>query len=230
MSQAVSNTPQPSHSRQYASSTSSRSPPVTPRPQSRPYTEYVAQQQRVLSTCRNGQNKDLTDGPRLWRQMMIGFTCAGFVGLIMLVLGTVFIAEAVGKQQPITVMLCVMGIVFGIIILVGTIILGRLLISRKWLRCQGTETVQASQCFHTCSVIYSPSLDQLGASETMLEPPPAYDSVISIVLHPLHGQSAPAYVETLPDEEDQAAIMVLPPKYDEVTKPLPEYYEDHCPS
>lgn len=41
---------------------------------------------------------------------MIGFTCAGFVGLIMLVLGTVFIAEAFGKQQPITVMLCVMGI------------------------------------------------------------------------------------------------------------------------
>lgn len=118
----------------------------------------------------------------------------------MLVLGTVFIAEAVGKQQPITVMLCVMGIgestttviipwiaviiklhmsilknldllifikwnylwrhffilipsVFGIIILVGTIILGRLLISRKWLRCQGQDTIPASQCFHTCSGI-----------------------------------------------------------------------------
>ncbi|XP_059147491.1 uncharacterized protein LOC131935152 [Physella acuta] len=206
--------------------TSSRSP-VTPRPQSRPYAEYVAQQQRVLSSCRN-VHKDLADGPRLWRQMMIGFTCAGFVGLVMLVLGTVFIAEAVGKQQPITVMLCVMGIVFGIIILVGTIILGRLLISRKWLRCQGRDTIPASQCFHTCSVIYSPSLDQLGASEAMVEPPPAYDSVISIVLHPIHGSSAPPYMEQPEDDIDQTTAMVLPPKYDEVTKPLPEYFEEEC--
>ncbi|KAK0049060.1 hypothetical protein Bpfe_021488 [Biomphalaria pfeifferi] len=223
MNQSVPNPPQPPHSRQSAANLS-RSP-VTPRAQSRPYAEYVAQQQRVLASCRSGHNKDLPDGPRLWRQMMIGFTCAGFVGLTMLVLGTVFIAEAVGKQQPITVMLCVMGIVFGIIILVGTIILGRLLISRKWLRCQGRETMPASQCFHTCSVIYSPSLDQLGASETMLEAPPAYESVISIVLHPLHSHSAPAYVEHPVDEDDPTSIMVLPPKYDEVNMPLPEYYE-----
>ncbi|KAH9502536.1 hypothetical protein Btru_068930 [Bulinus truncatus] len=224
MNQSSTN-PQPTVGRHSGASSSSSRSPVTPRAQSRHYAEYVAQQQRVLATCRNGLNKDLADGPRLWRQMMIGFTCAGFVGLIMLVLGTVFIAEAVGKQQPITVMLCVMGIVFGIIILVGTIILGRLLISRKWLRCQGRETMPASQCFHTCSVIYSPSLDQLGASESMLEPPPAYDSVISIVLHPLHSQNLPAYVEHATDEDEQNSIMVLPPKYDEVSMPLPEYYE-----
>ena len=89
-----------------AATTTNRSP-VSPRAQSCPYAEYVNQQQQTL-TCR--ANKDLRDGPRLWRQMIAGFTCAGFVGLAMLVLGTVFIAEAVTKQQPITVMLCVMGI------------------------------------------------------------------------------------------------------------------------
>lgn len=59
---------------------------------------------------RQNAPKDIFSGPRLWRQMMIGFTCAGLVGMIMLVLGTVFIAEAISQDQPIMVMLCVMGI------------------------------------------------------------------------------------------------------------------------
>ncbi|BFZ17997.1 hypothetical protein BsWGS_21036 [Bradybaena similaris] len=201
--------------------------PVTPRPQACPYEEYVANQQRVLANCRTNVDKALADGPRLWRQMMIGFTCAGFVGLIMLVLGTVFIAEAVGKQQPITVMLCVMGIVFGIIILVGTLILGKLLISRKWVRCQGERTtIPSGQCFHTCSVIYSPSLDQLGTSESMVEPPPTYESVVAVVLHPVPVPVVAGGSEHGAQDVDQMTVMVMPPKYDEVTKPLPGYLEE----
>ncbi|XP_005112614.1 uncharacterized protein LOC101846327 [Aplysia californica] len=206
-------------------STEARSP-VTPRPQSCPYQEYVTQQQRTLASRANF-SKEVRDGQRLWRQMMMGFMCAGFVGLVMLVLGTIFISEAVRtlKQQPITVMLCVMGIVFGIIILVGTFILGRVLISRKWIRCQGRQATPASQCFHTCSVIYSPSLDQLGASESMLEPPPSYDSVV-----PGAGREVSCEVvtvgETGQDGVGEALTMVLPPKYSEVTKPLPEYTEE----
>ncbi|CAG5126576.1 unnamed protein product [Candidula unifasciata] len=207
-------------------SPSSRAP-VSPRPQACPYEEYVANQQRVLVGCRSNVDKALADGPKLWRQMMIGFTCAGFVGLIMLVLGTVFIAEAVGRQQPITVMLCVMGIVFGIIILVGTLILGKLLISRKWVRCQGERTaVPSGQCFHTCSVIYSPSLDQLGTSESIVEPPPAYDSVVSVVLHPVPMPAVGDNSDHTLEDPDQMMVMVMPPKYDEVTKPLPAYLEE----
>lgn len=77
-------------------------------------------------------------------------------------------------------------------------------------------------------MIYSPSLDQLGASEAMVEPPPAYDTVISIVLQPIHGSSAPPYMEQHEDDIDQTTAMVLPPKYDEVTKPLPDYFEEEC--
>uniref|UniRef100_A0A0B6YNJ3 Uncharacterized protein n=1 Tax=Arion vulgaris TaxID=1028688 RepID=A0A0B6YNJ3_9EUPU len=205
----------------------SSSSPVSARPQSCPYEEYVAQQQRVLASCRSNGDKDLEDGPRLLRQMMIGFTCACCVGLVMLVLGTVFITDAIGTQQPITVMLCVMGIVFGIIIIVGTLILGKLLISRKWIRCRGQRTtVPTGQCFHTCSVIYSTSLDQLGNSESMTEPPPTYDSVMSVILHPLHTQTV---ADNL-DGSGLTPVMVLPPKYDEVTKPLPEYLQEYSAS
>ncbi|GFO17372.1 hypothetical protein PoB_004387700 [Plakobranchus ocellatus] len=84
---------------------SPRSPSVTTRSQARPYQHRI-----FLAACRTNLNKDLTNGQQLWKQMMIGFTCAGIVGLIMLVVGTVFISEAVRKEQPITVMLCVMGI------------------------------------------------------------------------------------------------------------------------
>ena len=86
------------------------SPPVVAGQQSRPYQEYIAQHRIFLATCRANWNKDSAGGHQLCRQMMIGFSCAGIVGLIMLVVGTVFIAEAVRKEQPITVMLCVMGI------------------------------------------------------------------------------------------------------------------------
>ncbi|KAK3743493.1 hypothetical protein RRG08_016344 [Elysia crispata] len=151
--------------------------------------------------------------------MMIGFSCAGIVGLIMLVVGTVFIAEAVRKEQPITVMLCVMGIVFGTIILVGTIILARHLISKK---CHDSDTVPASQCFHTCSVIYSPSLDQIGPSESSMEPPPAYDAAIAIVLHPLNSDCREHQPE---DALDETSIMVMPPKYEDAMQPLPVYSE-----
>jgi len=163
--------------------------------------------------------------------MMMGFMCAGFVGLVMLVLGTVFIAEAVSRQQPITVMLCVMGIVFGIIILVGTFILGKVIISRKWVRCHdachGQEISPAGQCFHTCSVIYSPSLDQLGATESMLEPPPSYDTVVPVMIH--HTASELTTDDTVVNETGERSgeiIFVHPPKYEEVTKPLPEYFEE----
>lgn len=186
--------------------------------ESRPYEEYVAQHRHFLAACRGNLNKDNTSSPKLWRQMMIGFTCTGFVGLVMLIVGTVFIAEAVRKEQPITVMLCVMGIVFGTIILVGTIILDRHLISRKWMACQDGDTIPASQCFHTCSVIYSPSLDQIGSSECSVEPPPTYETAVSILLHPLNSESECADMSEPP-------IMVLPPKYEDVTQPLPIYSE-----
>ncbi|RUS69984.1 hypothetical protein EGW08_022256 [Elysia chlorotica] len=200
-----------------------RSPPeAVGQSQARPYQEYVAQHRIFLATCRANWNKDVVGGHQLCRQMLIGFSCAGIVGLIMLVVGTVFIAEAVRKEQPITVMLCVMGIVFGTIILVGTIILGRHLISKKCMNCHDGDTIPASQCFHTCSVIYSPSLDQIGSSESSLEPPPTYDTAISIVLHPLNREGP----EYQPQEGvEETSIMVLPPKYEDVMQPLPVYTE-----
>lgn len=50
------------------------------------------------------------EGPQLWRQMMIGFLCAALLGLIMFVLGAVFISKALEKKESITIMLCIMGI------------------------------------------------------------------------------------------------------------------------
>ena len=50
------------------------------------------------------------EGSRLLRQMMIGFACAALLGLVMFVLGAVFIAEAMEKKESITIMLCIMGI------------------------------------------------------------------------------------------------------------------------
>ncbi|GFR74770.1 hypothetical protein ElyMa_005762600 [Elysia marginata] len=194
-----------------------RRPPVrSGQQESRPYEEYIAQHRHFLTSCRG--NKDNASSPKLWRQMMIGFTCAGIVGLVMLVVGTMFISEAVKKEQPIFVMLCVMGIVFGTIILVGTIILDRHLISRKWMACQGSDTAPTSQCFHTCSVIYSPSLDQIGPSEGSVVPPPTYEAAISIPLHPLSSEVESSHLV-------EPAVMVLPPKYEEVSKPLPSYSE-----
>lgn len=48
-------------------------------------------------------------GPKLWRQMVIGFVSAACVGLIMFSLGSIFISEAVRSKISITIMLCIMG-------------------------------------------------------------------------------------------------------------------------
>lgn len=82
--------------------------PVTPRPHARPYREYVEQQRALMAKQITGE------GPQLWRQMMIGFLCAALLGLVMFVLGAVFISKALEKKESITIMLCIMGIGKGI--------------------------------------------------------------------------------------------------------------------
>ncbi|KAK7475872.1 hypothetical protein BaRGS_00032922 [Batillaria attramentaria] len=193
--------------------------PVSPRPRARPYREYVEQQRALMS-------KPLaSEGTQLWRQMMIGFACAALLGLIMFVLGAVFISKALEKKESITIMLCIMGIACGLLIVVGVGVLGKLLISRKHQSCQGRQQQHHPQaaCFHTCSVIYTPSQDPL---PHIYDPPPAYDTVASFILAPL-GQSA-AHDGSSADDSDvekNQPVMVLPPKYDEAAKPIPPYQD-----
>lgn len=78
--------------------------PVTPRSHARPCRDYVEQQRALMAKQMAGE------GPQLWRQMMIGFLCAALLGLIMFVLGAVFISKALEKKESITIMLCIMGI------------------------------------------------------------------------------------------------------------------------
>ncbi|GFO17369.1 hypothetical protein PoB_004387400 [Plakobranchus ocellatus] len=94
------------------------------------------------------------------------------------------------------------------------------------MKCHGDETLPASQCFHTCSVIYSPSLDQIGPSESAAELPPAYDAIVSIMLHPLHSEAVVECQAQL-DEQEETSVMVLPPKYEDAMQPIPDYCERH---
>ena len=71
-------------------------------------------------------------------------------------------------------------------------------------------------------MIYSPSLDQIGPSESSMEPPPAYDAAIAIVLHPLNSDCREHQPE---DALDETSIMVMPPKYEDAMQPLPVYSE-----
>ncbi|KAJ8318855.1 hypothetical protein KUTeg_003946 [Tegillarca granosa] len=143
---------------------------VSARPSHRSYREYL-QQQRQNRRVKD----DIGGGPKLWRQMMIGFIGAACVGLIMLILG-----EAIKSRYSITIMLCVMGMVCGLIIVVGTVILGKLFISRKWRIAHGRNDSRQppQECFHTCSVIYTPSQDQLAFPIHQMEPPPPYESIM----------------------------------------------------
>ncbi|XP_046352767.1 uncharacterized protein [Haliotis cracherodii] len=194
-----------------------QSSPVSPRPQARSYRAYV-EQQRVLALKREDP-----DGPKLWRQMVIGFICAACVGFIMFILGSIFISEAISLKYSATIMLCVMGMVCGLIIVVGTIILGKLFISRKWRKSQGRELQHPpAACFHTCSVIYTPSQDQL-TQVGCGEPPPAYDSLVLMPLPPGHPR---VILDSDGGSESDPTIMVLPPKYDDIADPLPPYIED----
>lgn len=210
--------------------------PVSPRAFSRPYREYVAQQRSLM----NNANKPLVDGTQLWKQMMIGFACAAILGLIMFLLGAVFISKAMEKKESITIMLCIMGIACGLLIIAGVGVLAKLLITRKTQTCRGRQPPHHAHatCFHTCSVIYTPSQDPL---PYIYDPPPAYDAVASIVLTP--GNHSGTDGEFQWDREGLAAgddgddgdddkippIMVLPPNYDDATKPLPLYQDAVIP-
>lgn len=87
------------------------------RPTSIPYNSEQQQQQQPR-TCEHLQHQAANQqryklenigGPKLWRQMMIGFTCAALVGLLMFVLGSAFIADAVHSKYSVSIMLCIMG-------------------------------------------------------------------------------------------------------------------------
>ena len=78
---------------------------ISERPRSHPYQEYV-QRQRNLE---NAAKVEVPGGRKLWRQMVTGFICAACLGFIMLLLGSIFIGQAIKGENSITIMLCVMG-------------------------------------------------------------------------------------------------------------------------
>lgn len=162
-------------------------------------------------------------GPKLWRQMVIGFVSAACVGLIMFSLGSIFISEAVRSKISITIMLCIMGMVCGAIILVGVVILGKLFISRDWRR----PPQPTHACFQTCSVVYTHSQDQI--SPVFLDPPPAYDSIAcdhhtSIGMIDLgRSTTSDTILTTVDIHRDGRAVILSPPKYSDVATPLPSY-------
>ncbi|XP_061181137.1 uncharacterized protein LOC133189756 [Saccostrea echinata] len=171
---------------------------MSERPTFRPYTDYQQRQRNLLT------HKD-EFGPKLFKQMVVGFLCAGLLGLIFLILGAVFMKEALKSEYSISVMLCVFGMVAGLIIIVGTAILGKLSISRKWLK--ASPAPRNSQCFQTCSVVYTPSQDPIAIHEA----PPSYDTIML-------SEFVPGTVlETSP-------AGMLPPKYCDVAS-LPNYGE-----
>ena len=78
---------------------------MSERPRSRPYLEYL-QRQRELA---NAPKLEVPGGRKLWRQMVTGFIFAACLGFVMLLLGSIFIGEAIKGDNSITIMLCVMG-------------------------------------------------------------------------------------------------------------------------
>ncbi|GAB1610904.1 uncharacterized protein LOC115215822 [Argonauta hians] len=163
-------------------------------------------------------------GPKLWRQMVIGFVSAACVGLIMFSLGSIFISEAVRSRLSITIMLCIMGMVCGAIILVGVVILGKLFISRDLRR----PPQPTHACFQTCSVVYTHSQDQI--SPVFMDPPPAYDTIAyeahpNISLVDLGRSTTSDTILTTVDihRGDGRAVILQPPKYSDVATPLPSY-------
>ncbi|ESO93288.1 hypothetical protein LOTGIDRAFT_232728 [Lottia gigantea] len=182
------------------------------------YRNYVDCQRPCLSMKCSKQG-----GCRLWRQMMLGFITTAFIGLILLFLGSIFIADAVHEKNSVAIMLCVMGIVCGGIIIMATIILGKmckLCISRKSRNDdEAPFPHQQGACFHTCSVVYTRSTDQI-PNAGISDPPPSYDTVVTS--NTLHDDNIHQYQQST---EHQAVVMVLPPKYDDIIGPLPPYKE-----
>lgn len=75
---------------------------MSQRPTFRPYNEYQQRQRNIVN------HKD-EFGPKLFKQMVVGFVCAGLLGLILLILGAVFMKDALKSEYSISVMLCVFG-------------------------------------------------------------------------------------------------------------------------
>lgn len=178
--------------------------PVSVRPTHRSYAELVQQQQHAQNN-----KEENPEGWKLFCQMIVGFSCAALFGLMMLIIGSVFISDAVKSKYAITIMLCVMGIVCGLIILVTAIILGKLFISRKWKIDRGQPRRPPQQCMQTCSVIHTPSNDQLATCASRLEPPPAYETIMMAEMR----------------QEDGPIIMTAPPNYCDISAPIPKYGE-----
>lgn len=195
---------------------------ISERPRSHPYQEYIQRQRNLVSSAK----VEVPGGRKLWRQMVTGFICAACLGFIMLLLGSIFIGQAINGDNSITIMLCVMGIVCGLIILVGTGILGRLFISRKWRVQHGQEPVHNPEaCFHTCSIIYTPSQDQLNSSQ-FVDPPPAYEMIIYRQQQRRISSDENLAGSVEVNNETGTSIqpvLLAPPKYSIAAAPIPSY-------
>lgn len=177
---------------------------------------------------RNEGKFGVPGGRRLWRQMLIGFICAASLGVIMLILGSVFIGQAIKGNTSIIVMFCVLGMVCGLIILVGTGILGRILLSRK-MRTGSEEQHNfhhhSDTCLHTCSIIYTPSQDQLNGP-VFQDPPPAYEMVIFPSQRQLTTENSTVAGSIEFNDGGTSVlhpIVMSPPKYSIAAAPLPKY-------
>lgn len=158
--------------------------------------------------------------------MLIGFIFAACLGVIMLILGSVFIGNAIRGNTSITVMLCVLGMVCGLIILVGTGILGKMLLSRKMRTNEGPLNPHhhPEACIHACSIIYTPSQDQLNGP-VFQDPPPAYEMVI--FPRSRQQRSSDDIAGSIEFNDGTRCtlqpVIMSPPKYSIAAAPIPQY-------
>ncbi|KAK3090970.1 hypothetical protein FSP39_016121 [Pinctada imbricata] len=77
---------------------------ISTRPSHRPYRPRPSQTQEH-------EDKFYPGGPKLYRQMVAGFTLTALFGMAVLSLGAAFLKDAIDSEYSISVMLCIMGIV-----------------------------------------------------------------------------------------------------------------------
>ncbi|ELU18126.1 hypothetical protein CAPTEDRAFT_225635 [Capitella teleta] len=193
-----------------------------------PHVPTPAATEEDSSSQYSWMKKDLPGGRRLWLQLVVGFFGVALLGAVFVCLGGVFLQKAhhLAMEDSISLPLvwCIIGIVCGALMILGSIVLGKLIISDKWRKNQ--QPVYSTQ--------QQPSArfrnrGQDGEVQLSLPPPYAENPPVYVVPPPPSESNPPPSYSSIGigswTSEQEFPTPITPPQTLSVLLELPPYEE-----
>ncbi|XP_064621616.1 uncharacterized protein LOC135484242 [Lineus longissimus] len=172
---------------------------------------------------------------KLWLRVFFAYTLVAVLGLTFVILGGIYVEHAYHHQMTsLPLLVCILAIVAGLIMILGSFVLGKLFISKKWKqhrhheRCRANRTNRIANGEDPDSDLpseppppYTPYGDPSTYDQQPSEPPRrvivtsspnSLGSISGILTPPEYCMEPPSYIHTPPSYAESTAEVHMPPR------------------